>query len=122
MLERHALEREFVKRTKPGTIITTTIVYEKAIVQLDQPKRDAVTANTKESAEFVRAGALIMVAPGFKAALIRGIVASLTLLTGAGYPFKVASHEDEAFDWLVPHLDKSMSRADLRRAYDELRK
>jgi hypothetical protein len=119
--ERHQAERAFIDMMQPKRIITGTIVHEPAIVRPSDELRAATTEHSKSTVAVTRAGFLVILAPGFKAAMLRGIVASLMLFTGAGYPFKVAASEIEAFDWLGTHLDKSMTKADLIRAYDDLR-
>lgn len=118
--ERHLIEQQFAESMKPNKIITGTIVYERAITQLDAEQRDSTTEHTKVMAPFLRASFLVLVAPGFKAAFIRGLIASLTLVAGGGYPFKVASSEDEAFSWVVPHLGGGMTKGDLRSGYELL--
>jgi hypothetical protein len=120
MKKRQALEIEFMERTKPKKYIVGTIVLEPAIAKLSPEHRTITTEHSKVTAPFTRAGFLVLVAPGFKASIIRGMIGSILLVTGAGFPFKVTGEAGEAFDFVAPHLELPMTRADVQRAYDEL--
>lgn len=120
MRQRHRIEVQFMERTKPKKYVVGTVVLAPAITNLSPELRDINIEHTKTTAPHTRAGTLVMIAPGFKAAMIRGFLGTLLLVTGAGFPFKVAATHDEGFEFLGPHLDAPLTIDDVKRAWHEL--
>jgi hypothetical protein len=118
--KRHACEVAFMEKHKERKYLVVTVVLEPAITRLEGDIRALQTEHTRVTAPYTRAGSLALIAPGFKAAIIRGFLGTLLLVTGAGFPFKVTGEPGEAIDFLTPHLTPPMTRADVQRAYDEL--
>jgi hypothetical protein len=119
---RQELQRKLIAEMQPKKIITFTVVHDNAIKPLDGDVRELLNKHIKECAPYVKAAATIIPATGLKAAIVRGIIASLTLLTGAKYPTTVSATEDEAYKWIAQHLDAGGTTAELSKIYDELRK
>ena len=95
MKERHAREVAFMERHKERKYLVVTVVLEPAITRLESDVRELQTEHTRVTAPHTRAGALALIAPGFKAAIIRGLLGKILLVTGAGFPFKVTGEVGE---------------------------
>jgi sorbitol-specific phosphotransferase system component IIBC len=112
--QRYALQREGAQALSPRQIIQLTVIHDAAIRPVDNETRKAIEEGVKSLSPFMKASVTVMPSSGLKAAIVRGIIASLTLVSGAKYPTKVVASLEEAFMFLAPFLDAPATVAEVR--------
>lgn len=82
-----------------------TIVTKDAIRKPDPALQAAIDARGHIAAGgWLKASAMAMVAEGFVASFMRGLVASTSLVNRPDHPTKIASSVSAACEWLAPHV------------------
>jgi hypothetical protein len=121
MQARWAAQRAFVASLPATTkIVTISIVHDAAIKPLEGEQRKGVQDNVDELAPRVKAATVVVLAGGFKSAFVRGIIATLTLVSRATYQSKTADALEPAFEWVAPRMDGGVTPAALMAAYRDI--
>lgn len=107
-------------------VITVAVVSDKATKPISDEQRAVIDENVKASIGRVKAAAIVIMATGFKAVIIRSVIAALTLLSGARYPSKTFDSVEAMAAWVPTLLDvdgaigRAPNAAEVKQAYDEL--
>ena len=101
-------------------VITISIVRDDAIKPLDKDQRSTVDEGVAQVAPRAKCGAVVIDSSGFKAVIIRSIIAALTLVQGSKYPTKTFDNLDAMFAWIAPMLESTATAEELSAAYREL--
>jgi hypothetical protein len=115
---RFAAQREFIVE-KP-MICTVSIVRGDAIKPVEGEMREVMNEAVKDTKDNIRATAIVIESTGFKAAVVRGIISALTLLSNAKYPAKTFATLDEAVAFLAPLLTPAASTDEVQAGYRAL--
>jgi hypothetical protein len=124
---RYECQRILMKELPPERkLITVAVVTDEATKPLDDERRAVIDEGVKASMGRVKGAAIVIMASGFKAVIIRSVIAALTLLSGANYPSKTFDAVDAMFVWVATLLDvdgaigRRPSAEELKQAYEEL--
>lgn len=125
-----ALRRECFAfgESRPQGIVLLTIIEERAPMPQSEP-RAAIATFLRDASPFIKASGVVFEGTGFRAAAVRSVVISLTMLAGQKYPHKVFANLVEASVFLdreagtklaIPFTAMSLERGvtDIRREID----
>lgn len=115
---RFAAQRELI--VEKNMICTISIVRERAIKPVEGEMREVMNESVKATKNNIRATAIVIDSTGFKAAVVRGIISALTLVSNAKYPAKTYATVDEAFAFLGPLLTPAATAAEVLAGYRAL--
>lgn len=121
---RYEGQRVLMKELPPHKkLITVAVVSDEATKPLDDERRAVIDEGVKASVGRVKGAAVVIMATGFKAVIIRSVIAALTLLSGARYPSRTFDSVEAMCLWVATLLDANEATAptadDVKRAYDE---
>ena len=117
--DRFEARRAFGAELAPGRkMVTVTIVHSAAAKPVDAETRAALQAGIDATDARMKGTAVVLLADGFKAVVIRSVIAALMLAVATKYPTKTFDGVDEALVWLTSLLDDDGGRAP---TIDELR-
>lgn len=121
MRARHGQTMAYLRALEGRKIVTVSVVHEAAAKPPSSELKDAIDEATKERTPHTKASAVVLLVPGFKAAVIRSIIAGVTMLTNAKMPTKTDGDVEAALRWAAQHLDghggRTPSADDLVAAY-----
>ena len=110
--EAHRVGRE-LGNEYPGGIGSLTLTTPN--VELPDGAARSLTARmTKESNDWVKAGATVVTGRGFKASAARSVLTAITLVGSRKPPRKVFDDGPAAVDWLTAEVGGQRARAALR--------
>lgn len=98
----HKLQANMAKEYSQG-IALLQVVEENGLLP-DGPTRAALAKMLREGAPYVKTSAIVHEGDGFKAAAVRGVVTSLTMLAKPAFPHKIYSTVDKALEWEVSQV------------------
>src|SRR6185503_15168057 len=101
-------------------VVTISVINPDAIRPVEGELRKAISETTQLAAPHIKAGAVCILATGFRAAVIRGIIAALTLLTGAPYPTKTCEDIETGLKFAAEQCGDGTTFNDLNRAWKQL--
>jgi hypothetical protein len=94
----------FAKTQRDGKIAHVTIVRLANVTGFEGEVRKAVEERSRLIEPKLRASAVVLLTPGFVASLVRGLITGVMLLTRFRVPTKVVGSQEEALQWIAPHL------------------
>jgi hypothetical protein len=102
---------------KPLTHLT--LISAEAVMKPSGELQAAIDERAKKAVGWVKAEALVIAADGFRASLMRSILAGVALVQRPAHPYKVTGDVGEACAWIAPHVTapagQTASGEDLRR-------
>lgn len=110
-------------------IVTVAVVSDEATRRLEGDSRAAVDEGVRLTDGRVKASAVVIEARGFKAVIIRSVLAALTLMQKTTHPTKSFDDVEGMFGWVAGFLDRgetndasgrALSAVDVRAAFTEL--
>jgi len=110
----------FVKEvsTACGRPVSIFVVIEEGIGLPEEAVRSAMAESMTKTAPLTKLIVGVLLGEGFRASVIRSIVASMQLLARRAAPMKTFGKYEEAIDWLAVHDPSVGTKADIRRALD----
>ena len=117
---RHTVEHDFLQRRRERKGVTISIIQPAAVKPVEGELRKLINESTVANAPFIKAGAIVILATGFRAAVIRGIIATLTLLTGAPYPVKTCDNIDDGLKFACEQCNDGTTLEQLRAAWAQM--
>lgn len=122
---RHAKRQGFLAELPAERrIVTIAIVREEATTPLNDEQRAAVGEGVAQVGARAKAAAVMIGARGFKAVIIRSIIAALTLVQRSRCPTRSFDDLEATFAWVAPMLDPAdgnpITVAELAAAYRAL--
>ena len=102
----------------PNGIGMLTIIEQHAPAPDGQAR--AKLADLMRNADYIKASGVAFEGSGFRAAMVRSIIAGLSMIARQPYPHRVFSNLPDTLDWLIPELnqrsDSNLSRGTAERA------
>jgi hypothetical protein len=125
--ERAAAQMAWLATLPPERhVVSIAVVHGPAAKPLDAETRAALDQSVTETRPRVKASAVVLQAEGFKAVVVRSIIAALTLVNGSRTPMKTFDQVDGALAWAHPFLDDHGGRAptldEIAAAWGELQR
>jgi hypothetical protein len=119
------MQRAWVARAPNRQFATIAVCQPASIRGVDAESRAVLTENSKQMAEATKASVIVLLGDGFGAALVRSIVAGLSLVRRTATPTKIVSAEEDGFRWVAPLLEpdggRAVTPAFLQTLYDAVR-
>lgn len=82
-------------------------------------------ADLMRNAGYIKASGVAFEGSGFRAAMVRSIIAGLSMIARQPYPHRVFSNLTDTLDWLIPELNdrssQNLSRGTAERAIERFR-
>lgn len=92
----------------PDDILFVTYLEEKTLSrQTPQDFREALAKLLSEFGSEIGASVIVLEKAGFKGAMLRAIVSTINLLSGAQFPASVHGNLREAIEWLIEKTNAS---------------
>jgi hypothetical protein len=115
-----ALRRECLAfaETRPKGIALLTIIEERAPMP-PSDSRACIAGFLRDASEVIRASGVVFEGSGFRAAAVRSIVISLTMLAGQKYPHKVFANLVETAGFLEREAGSSLAIPFTARSLDD---
>jgi len=107
----------------PNGIGLLTIIEERAPAPDGEAR--AKIADFLGQAEYIKASGVAFEGSGFRAAMVRSIIAGLSMIARQPYPHRVFSNLTDTLDWLIPEFNErtnsNLSQGTAERAIERFR-
>ena len=117
---RYVVQHAWFKERGEGKSVTISVIHPAAVKPVEGELRKVINESTLANMKFIKAGAIVILATGFRAAVIRGVIAALTLLTGARYPTKTCDAVDDGLKFACEQCTDGTTIEQLRAAWAQL--